>query len=142
MNALWIQLIALVVSAGALLTALSTYRYNAQTRRAEFIYKLHTDFFVSGTYKEVRRILDCTDDAGKEESRLYIAGEPEALTDYLNLFEMVAYLRKTGQLTAADVNALFGYYLSCLKRNSAVTAYLHRGESSFENLSRLLAKLK
>lgn len=139
---LGIQTATFVVSAVALFMALRTYRFNGRTKRSDFIYKLHTDFFVSETYKTVRRILDCTNDEERAAAIVYVAEEPEALTDYLNLFEMVAYLWRTRQLTDGDVKALFGYYLTCLKKNAAITSYLGVEESSFENLSHMLRKLE
>lgn len=137
-----IQTATLVISAVALCMAVRTYRFNGRTKRSDFIYKLHTDFFVSETYKPVRRILDCTNEAEYEAARLYVESESEDLIDFLNFFEMVAYLRKTGQLTEEDLDALFGYYLGCLKRNPAITAYLARREISFDILHDLLNKLK
>ncbi len=131
---------ALTLLIGAVAAAFGLYNYikNVQTKRAEFIYKLHTDFFVSQTYKEVRSILDSDDESSGEERERYIAEEPEEFTDFLNFFELVAYLQKRGDLSTKDVEALLGYYLSLLSDHKPIRRYIGNQANGFEELNRLL----
>jgi hypothetical protein len=57
----------------------------------------------------------------------------------LNFFEFVAYLQSEGQLLERDVQALFGYYLECLKRHQTVLEYIQKKEKGFDYLRKLLA---
>jgi uncharacterized membrane protein YukC len=50
----------IVVTLVSAVVALSVYWKNASTRRVEFLYDLHTSFFVNETYKAVRKVLDDT----------------------------------------------------------------------------------
>jgi hypothetical protein len=79
---------ALTILIGAIAAGFGLYNYikNVQTKRAEFIYKLHTDFFVSATYKKVRSVLDSED---KSAQALYVTQEPEEFTDFLNSLNLL-----------------------------------------------------
>lgn len=59
-------------------------------------------------------------------------------TDYLNFFEFVLYLQASKQLYERDIDALFGYYLGCLKKHPCVVTYVKDKGKSFEYLRRQL----
>lgn len=61
----------------------------------------------------MRDTLDCDSDNAKVNA--LVSEEGSTWTDYLNFFELVAYLRESKQLAAEDVKALFEYYIGCLK---------------------------
>jgi hypothetical protein len=121
--------------------AVATYPFNSRTRRAEFIHKLHTDFFVSATYKEVRRNLDWSTQEELEDAKRLIRENSEKADDYLNFFEMGCYLVETKQLEMQDLKALFGYYLTCMARPE-LRSHFKLDSMGFENLSKMLRALK
>ena len=131
------DLLTLVIGSLAASITIATYRVNSNTKRADFIYKLHADFFGDANcpYREVRKALD----ADTHTLARFLQDEPENFIEYLNFFEMVAYLYKQGQLELSDVKALFGYYLASLNHPDC-RKYLEARD--FENLYALLSKLK
>ena len=62
--------------------------------------------------------------------------EPAEFTDYLNFFEFVAVLGKSGQLKENEIEDLFRYYLDCLEKNRKVREYI--AGRGYEHLDRLL----
>jgi hypothetical protein len=80
----------------------------------------------------IRDQLDCA--AGDPVIAELATEETSELTDYLNFSEFVAYLESSRQLEEADVQALFSYYLDCLKRHKEVAAYIQNQEKGFEYL--------
>lgn len=126
-----------VVSAGF---AVRTYERNTRTKAAEFLMSLHKAFFVDGTYQPMKDLLDC--DGAEEEEKLAkaVAEQSAAFTDFLNFFELVAYLTEIDTLTTDDTEALLGYYLDKLVEAPAVWGYVRRSSTGFENLRRLLAE--
>ncbi len=130
-------LLGLVVA----IAGLRTYAKNARTRRIEFLVELHKAFFVEPTYKRVRQILDDDGSAGVASREQLVVQEPEDFIEFLNLFELVAYLEKCRNLSLDDVTALFGYYLELLLRDKHVHAYVGNPQKGFEHLAALLAKI-
>ncbi len=84
--------------------------------------------------KKVRDSLDCEADQ-EQVNELVLRGQAN-FTDYLNFFEFVAFLGYKNQLTQEEIEDLFGYYLSCLKRHSRVRKYIK--ENGYERLDSLL----
>jgi hypothetical protein len=72
--------------------------------------------------------------------RVLVKEELSTFTDYLNFFELVAFLADTKQLGEKDVMSLFNYYLKCLKRHTAVRDYLSDSRNGFEHLTGFLDK--
>lgn len=79
-------------------------------------------FFEKSELKQVRDTLDC--EADEEAVNALVTAEGAVWTDYLNFFELVAYLQESKQVAAQDVIALFEYYIGCLKRHRAVVMYI------------------
>ena len=46
-------------------------------------------------------------------------------TDFLNFFELVAYMGKEKIISGRDVEALLGYYLKVLTMRPELRAYIH-----------------
>ena len=67
-----------------------------------------------------------------------VAKESAAWTDYLNFFEFMAYLQSSKQLSRRDVDALFSYYLGCLKKHPEAAAYIRNPAKGYENLRKQL----
>jgi hypothetical protein len=129
---------ALILTGSAALIAAVGYKRNANTRRAEFLCDLHKSFFEESTYKEVRRVLDESPEKSAARCAEFVTEEPEAFTDFLNYFELVAYLHKRGNLSTEDVKALLGYYLDLLKNNQGIRDYIRDRKHGFEELNGLL----
>ena len=85
-----------LIAIAAASVALWNYRKNANTRRAEFLVALHQAFFVDNQYKQMRRLLDSDEDEQAAKLGAQILAESEQLTDFLNFFELVAYLERLG----------------------------------------------
>jgi hypothetical protein len=132
----WEVLKNIVTSSGAA-AALYVYYQNSRLRRAEWLASLYEKFFERPDLKTVREILDCAPGQSAAVDQL-VAEEPAEFTDYLNFFEFVAVLRKTGQLSDSEIEDLFRYYLDCLGRSPHVRRYI--SEKGYERLDSLLRK--
>ena len=131
-----IQIASSVAGVGAAFCALWVYWTNSRRERARWAESLYARFYEKPELKAVREQLDCA--PGDPTVTELVAKEHAALTDYLNFFEFVAYLESSKQLSKGDIQALFSYYLSCLKRHKEVAAYIQNPENDFENLRRVL----
>lgn len=106
---------------------------------------LHKDFFVESKYRAVRTSIDHTP---KDEKQVRIreqlvSSEDEDFIEYLNFFELVAYLNECGNLSDSDVNALLGYYLRLLISHDEVYAHINDVQrNGFKHLKPLLAKIE
>lgn len=120
-------------------SAVFVYRSNSRRERARWVESLYARFFEKNELKQVRDVLDCNSDDDKVS--LLVSEEGSAWTDYLNFFELVAYLQESNQVAAKDVNALFEYYLGCLKRHRATIEYVRDEKKGFKYLRRLLQKI-
>jgi hypothetical protein len=65
-----------------------------------------------------------------------VTSESAEFTDYLNFFEFVVYLRASKQIRAADIDAMFSYYLACLSRHPTLKTYIKK--KGFEYLAKAL----
>lgn len=135
-------LLLAVVPVVTLAFAARTYRLNSRTKVAEFLLKLHQSFFVEATYSRMRQTLDDESSAGAEVIASLVRQETVEFTDFLNFFELVAYMSKRGDLQQADVDALFGYYLRILTTNPDLHGYIRNKSKSFEHLNSLLDRFK
>jgi hypothetical protein len=141
MNAdLWIKSIGAVVGLCTAGFGVFTYFRSSRTKAAEFLLTLHKAFFVDATYQPMKALLDC--DGAAEEAKLEAVVKAEApeFTDFLNFFELVAYLDSIETLTRGDTEALLGYYLTRLHEKALVWAYIKKTSNGFENLRRLLTE--
>jgi hypothetical protein len=118
--------------------ALYVYWSGARRERTKWAESLYSRFFEKKELKEIREVLDCK--PGSPEVATLVTKESPEFTDYLNFFELVAYLEESKQLKAKDVTALFEYYLDCLKKHQAVMDYIRAKSNGFEHLRRLLSR--
>lgn len=117
--------------------ALLVYRSNARVRRAEWLGSLYEKFYEKNdSLKDIREKLDCDDGHSPDIETLEKLGS--GFTDYLNFFEFVALLEKSGQLSTIEIEDLFAYYLDCLERCGPVRRYIP--EKGYDQLDRLLLK--
>ena len=132
---LLVAFFALVVATGTAQVAINTFRFNARTKRAEFLLALHKAFFVDEGYKRVRDVLDGDTEADHNERLRFVTTEPSEFTDFLNFFELVIYMSVTKVLKRGQVEALLGYYLDSLSSRPELKAYILRADRGFENLA-------
>jgi hypothetical protein len=122
---------------------LQTYRTNAATRRAEFLVDLHRNFFIEDKYRPIRQVLDSEAEKDILELAHFIGEEPEDFIEFLNFFELVAYLWKCRNLAFKDAEALLGYYLRLLIRHKNLREYIRdKPRNGFESLDALLDKIE
>jgi hypothetical protein len=96
---------------------------------------LYEKFYERPELKAVREVLDCEGGQSAAIEKL-VSEEPAEFSDYLNFFEFVAVLRKSGQLTQEEIEDLFHYYLNCVENCRTVRAYI--AKKGYEQLDRLL----
>jgi hypothetical protein len=132
-----IQILSSIAGIVAAFWALWVYGNNSRRERARWAESLYTRFYEKPELKTVRDQLDCA--AGDATVARLVTEETPALTDYLNFFEFVAYLQSSKQLSGTDVQALFGYYLDCLRRHKDVVGYIRNKEKGFEYLSKIMS---
>jgi hypothetical protein len=112
--------------------ALFVYRSNARRERARWAETLYSRFYVGLDFKKVRDLLACDPDDRRVDQ--FVGSDGSDWTDYLNFFEFVQYLQVSKQLSEEDVQALFGYYLECLKKHHAVVEYIGDRGKGFDYL--------
>jgi hypothetical protein len=134
---------SLVIAAIGGWYGLRTYRTNAATRRAEFLVDLHRKFFIEDKYRPIRQVLDSEAEQDILELAHFIGEQPEDFIEFLNFFELVAYLWKCKNLAFKDVEALLGYYLRLLIRHKYLREYIRdKTSNGFESLDALLDKIE
>lgn len=122
----------------AAIGALWIYRRNSLLEQAKWALQLYEKFYEAGNYKQIRDALDCDPDS-LDVNRLVEREDPQ-FTDYLNFFELVAFLAESGQLTNQQVETLFSYYLKNLKKHASVQNYVNDQRKGFEKLRKLLSR--
>lgn len=128
--------ISALATALAALFAAFVYRRNSTLERAKWASTLYEKFFEATTLKQMRDRLDCLNDMDLVNE--IVIREESSFTDYLNFFEFIAFLKTSKQLKDSEIDALFGYYLDCLKRHDRVKQYISNPENGYEGLANLL----
>jgi len=131
-----LKVFATVVGVVAALWGIYVYFLNSRLRRAQWLASLYEKFYERPDLKGVRETLDC-EGAESPNVRQLIQDEPSQFTDYLNFFEFVAVLQKSGQLTNEEIEDLFRYYLDCLERLRAIREYI--AAKGYEQLDKIAA---
>lgn len=136
---------ARLVAATAVLLGYLQYRRSVRTRRAEWLSSLHEKFFENGRYDEIRQLLDYADDPGfaalesaVREGRFSLMANE--LYRYLNFFELLASLRRLGQISDEEILTLFEYDLRMITRHRFIIDAL--APQGFERLPELLRSTK
>ena len=127
--------IAAILGAIAALWAIYVYFTNSRVRRAEWLASLYEKFYEKSDLKAVREILDCEAGDSPDISRL-LAKSRLSSRITSTFFEFVAVLKKSHQLSANEIESLFGYYLDCLEKCGQVRKYI--ANKGYEHLNKLL----
>jgi hypothetical protein len=114
--------------------ALLVYSRNRRLEQSKWASDLYEKFYETDRHKKIRDLLDSDDD---DEISLLVRKESSEFTDYLNFFEQVAVFTKSKQLDKDDVEALLGYYFSCLEKK-IVRDYIDDQSKSYERLKSYL----
>ena len=127
--------VAAVVLALSVVAAFMQYTRGLKVQRAQWLVDLFGRFYERGAYQEVRGLIE-----GSEKGQLLSAANDDPdleqkLTDYLNFFELVAYLEGIGELKRQDVDAMFKYWIDNL---GTLQPYLKKYD--YENLVQLLGR--
>jgi len=131
----FLKAIAVLIGAAAGVAAIFVYFFNSRVQRAKWLTSLYEKFYERPDLKGVREALDREGGESPSVDKLVIE-EPAEFTDYLNFFEFVAVLGKSGQLKENEIEDLFRYYLDCLEKNRKVREYI--AGRGYEHLDRLL----
>jgi hypothetical protein len=132
------------------LQAINEYRDRTASEHTRWVFSLFQQFFQDQRYKAMRRLIDYDDleeiaplmERDLKRDREFNEQERNLLdgfTDFLNFFEMVAYLGEQKQVAANDIRQVFDYYLrrmTEIRRAGELREYLR--ETGFEKLYRLL----
>jgi hypothetical protein len=113
------------------------YYRNSQLERAKWASGLYEKFYEKKDLKAIRDKLD-SEAADSEVIKTIVGDEESDFTDYLNFFEFIAFLQKSKQLNAAQVEDLFGFYLGCLEKHSVVKEYVRELANGYEGLAGIL----
>jgi hypothetical protein len=135
---IYIKIFMAIVAVSSAVIGLYTFWRSTRTKAAEFLSDLHRAFFVETTYKEVREILDDESESAQAKMAVLVEKEHADFTDFLNFFELVAYMGEVGTLSPKDVEALLGYYLDILNKKSLLHDYVRIEKNSFQHLDMLL----
>jgi hypothetical protein len=127
--------IVTIVGGVAVVFAFLQYRANSRLERARWLASLYEKFYEKDQLKGVRQILDSADRDASEINKLVTDESPE-FTDYLNFFEFVAVLEKSGQLKSNEIEDIFHYYLDCLEKSPKIREYL--AAKGYEHLDQFL----
>ncbi|MEM3382306.1 MAG: hypothetical protein QXI59_04860 [Candidatus Bathyarchaeia archaeon] len=130
------EVIAIAGIIAGIITAfkgIQEYRRSITFRRAEWLYSLYRDFYIQPYLKEIREEMDSEEGRRRIEQIIQkeklVEKEEELLsnfTDYLNFFEFMLHLRKTGALKEEDVKAMFDYYLKLFYKSKTIIEYLSK----------------
>jgi len=139
-------IIGVVLTAFGVIWAVFVYRRNSNLERVKWISNLYEKFYEKDDLKVVREILDCQcteNKQSKEEKKVasIVDGETKEFTDYLNFFEMIAFLKKNNQTTIEQINDLFGYYLQCIEKHKNVLEYIEDETKGYELLRGMLKEI-
>jgi hypothetical protein len=134
--------------------AIAEYKNRNKSEQARWVMQLFAQFFQDHRYQFIRQKIDFDDmedifplmARDLKRDTIFAQEERDLLdrfTDYLNFFEMMAYLAQRKQIAADDIKQMFDYYLRRLTdihRAKDLSDYLEK--AGFENLCALLVKYK
>ena len=128
-----------LLAAAAVLGAVRIYYRKVALERATWLSSLYSKFYEAPDLKRIRKVLDdnSADAPAVEE---LVRSEDSDLTDYLNFFEFMAYLKDRRQLSKKDVAALFDYYLRLLSKHQDVRRYVLDDRNGYGYLKILMVR--
>jgi hypothetical protein len=131
--------ISSLLAAAAVLGAVRIYYRKTTLERATWLSSLYSKFYEAPDLKRIRKVLDDNPPDAPEVEEL-VRNEDSDLTDYLNFFEFMAYLKDRHQLSKKDVAALFDYYLRLQSKHKDVRRYVLDDRNGYGYLKTLMAR--
>src|SRR6185437_1770382 len=110
------------------LSAWRTYISNSKLERARWIVRMYEKFYEEQELKKTREALDCP--ANSETVNALVEDQSSKLTDYLNFFELLVILKHSGQMRASEIEAMFGYYLDCIQKQTSLMSYIRNSSEN------------
>jgi hypothetical protein len=134
----WLQGATYAIAILAALSSLWQYRRNSKRERTRWLFELYQKFYEQKNLKAMRVRIDRGDTKFIAEDRdVYLSDE---LDEFLNFFELIAYLQKRGSLRRDEVLVMFEYPLRTIAKDGAVLGYL--SQYGYDNLRGFLEKLR
>jgi hypothetical protein len=133
----WLQAGTYAAAILAAVFSLWQYRRNSLRERTRWLFELYQRFYGQPALRAMRMRLDLG-----ETNFLGEAGDKDLaadLDDFLNFFELVAFLERRRELKRDEVEALFAYPLQTIGKNPDVVRYVR--EYDYGELDRLLREL-
>jgi len=137
-----VSIIAGIVTGMAALGAWIQYRGNSKRERVKWIVQLFEKFYESSNYKEFRELLDSDKVEERAKVDAIVHDKDAKFTDYLNFFELIAFLVKEKQLTDEIALNLFRYYLRLISNRPSIMEYIHEKSQDFDQLPIFLRRNK
>jgi hypothetical protein len=131
------QIGAYVAGAVAALFSMWQYSRNSKRERAHWIYELYRRFWDQPTLRKMRERIDAEDIGFLEMEENDV---PADFDDYLNFFEFIGFLWKSGELKSTEIAVMFDYSLRQIGENAPIRKYLTR--YGYEQLNALLDELR
>jgi hypothetical protein len=133
----WLQGATYVIAIVAALGSLWQYRRNSKRERTRWLFELYQRFYDQNNLKAMRVRIDGGDTQFITEGHdNFLLAD---LDDFLNFFELIAYLQKRSDLRREEVLVMFEYPLRMIAKDQAVSSYVTK--YGYDELRRLLKEL-
>jgi hypothetical protein len=134
----WLQGATYVIAILAALGSLWQYRRNSKRERTRWLFELYQRFYDQNNLKAMRVRIDGGDTKFITEGRdNFLLAD---LDDFLNFFELIAYLQKRDDLLRKEVLVMFEYPLRMIAQDQAVFGYV--SQYGYDELRGLLKELE
>lgn len=131
------QIGAYLAGMGAAMFSVWQYRRNSKRERTRWTYDLYRRFWDQQSLRKMRERIDWGD------TEFLDTDDRETLSDfddYLNFFEFIGYLSKSGELQLSEIKVMFDYSLQQIGENAFIRRYWAR--YGYEQLNALLDELR
>ena len=132
----WLEIATYGIAILAALGSLWQYRRNSARERTRWLFELYQRFYEQKTLRAMRVRIDCGDTRFVDGDDLNLLGD---LDDFLNFFELIAYLWRRRELNTEEVRVMFDYPLQTIAANQAVFGYATK--YGYDELGGLLKEL-
>jgi hypothetical protein len=133
----WMETAFYIIGIGAAFASFLQYRQNSVRERAKWLFELYQRFYEQSKLRNMRITLD-------EHDTQFVQAESDResladLDEFLNFFEFLAFLWKSGEIKEQEVHAMFDYPLATIGTDRRVMDYLVK--YGYEKLAEMLEKM-
>ena len=112
-----------LIAIWAAIQGVREYRTRVRTERMRLLTEFYEKFYENGVFRQIRRSIDfdrteplrrLIEKDQKDRKAKFSMSESklfDSFTDFLNFFEMMAYMEHERQVAEDEIEAMFGYYL-------------------------------